>query len=96
METRQTRDYDKELRAPIEKRFKRWVYTLIRSTDGRQCRTSDGTVYTILPSGAFKRARAKGLSQRTRRRLYGKMRRAAGLTRSEFDQRNNAFQGDKQ
>jgi hypothetical protein len=92
METKQTRNYEKELNTPVEQRFKRWVYGLIRSVDGRRYRASDGTVYSMEPSGALERVSVKGTSQRLRRRIYGKMRRATGLSRSEFDRLNNLIQ----
>jgi hypothetical protein len=74
---------------PVEKRFKHWIYGFVME-DGLAT-LSDGTKYRIeQPSGAFIRVSKKAqYTQRERRRLMGKIRRSAGMTRSEYDKRNN-------
>lgn len=74
---------------PVEKQFKKWVYGLF--VEDGVATTSDGTKYRVDPiSGSYTRITKKAkFSQRERRRLMGKIRRSAGMTRSQFDKVNN-------
>ena len=51
--------------------------------------TSDGTRYNVDgTTGQWRKVLKKGATQREKRRLYGKMRRADGLTRSQAQKRD--------
>lgn len=71
---------------PVEKRFKRWIYELSKS--GKFRMASDRTEYEVKETGQLIRVTKKPEPQRVRRRLYGKIRKATGLTWSQFDRQS--------